>query len=259
MVEIARRSIPRDFRFIDTTTARVLLVEGTDRVLPSYPPDLSEKALRQLQDLGVDVRTGTLVTDIAADRVTVRVGGPDGDEEVIPAGNVYWAAGVAASPLARCLGAPLDRAGRVIVEPDCSLPGHPEVFVVGDLARIEQDGDVLPGVAQVAIQSGRHAGRTIRDDIRRRPRQPFRYFFWGNLATIGRAAAVADFGRVRFGGTFAWLVWVFVHILKLVGFRNRILVMVQWAWAWLTYQRGIRLITGSPEVELEKSRSGRDT
>ena len=124
--------------------------------------------------------------------------------------------------------------------------------------RIEQDGEVLPGVAQVAIQSGRHAGRAIRDDLRRRPRQPFRYFFWGNLATIGRAAAVADFGRVRFGGTLAWLVWVFVHILKLIGFRNRILVMVQWAWAWLTYQRGIRLITGSPQVELQKSRSGRD-
>ena len=251
MVEIARQSIPRDFRFIDTTSARVLLLEGAERVLPAYPPDLSEKARRQLAALGVEVRTGTLVTGIDARGVHV-------DDEIIAAGNVYWAAGVAASPLGSALGAPLDRAGRVVVQDDCSVPGHPEIFVLGDLAHITQDGETLPGVAQVAIQSGRHAARMIRHDLARRPREPFRYRFWGNLATIGRAAAVADFGRVRFGGYPAWLVWVFVHILKLIGFRNRVLVMVQWAWAWLTYQRGIRLITGSPEVELERSRSGRD-
>lgn len=250
MVEIARQSIPRDFRFIDTASARVILVEGADRVLPGYPPDLSVTARRQLERLGVEVRTGAIVTDIGEG---IHIG-----EEVIPAGNVYWAAGVAASPLAATLQAPLDPNGRVRVESDCSIPGHPEVFVLGDLARIEQDGQPLPGVAQVAIQSGRHAARMIRNDLARRPRQPFRYRFWGNLATIGRAAAVADFGRVRFGGYLAWLVWVFVHILKLIGFRNRILVMIQWAWAWLTYQRGIRLITGSPEVQLERSRSSRD-
>ncbi|MBW3552148.1 MAG: NAD(P)/FAD-dependent oxidoreductase [Gemmatimonadetes bacterium] len=250
MVEIARQSIPRDFRFIDTASARVILVEGADRVLPGYPPDLSASARRQLERLGVEVRTGAIVTDIGEG---VHIG-----EEVIPAGNVYWAAGVAASPLAASLDAPLDRSGRVLVESDCSVPRHPEVFVLGDLAHIQQDGEPLPGVAQVAIQSGRHAGRMIRYDLARRPREPFRYRFWGNLATIGRAAAVADFGRVRFGGYLAWLVWVFVHILKLIGFRNRILVMIQWAWAWLTYQRGIRLITGSPEVQLERSRSSRD-
>ncbi|HUG41594.1 MAG TPA: NAD(P)/FAD-dependent oxidoreductase [Longimicrobiales bacterium] len=249
MVEIARQSIPRDFRFIDTTSARVILLEGADRVLPAYPPELSEKARRQLAALGVEVRTDALVTDIGTDGV--RIGA-----ETIIAGNVYWAAGVAASPLAASLDTPLDRAGRVIVDGDCSVPGHPEIFVLGDLARIQQDGQPLPGVAQVAIQSGRHAARMIRNDLARRPRTPFRYRFYGNLATIGRAAAVADFGRIRFGGYFAWLLWVFVHILKLIGFRNRILVMVQWAWAWLTYQRGIRLITGSPAVELHRSRTG---
>ena len=251
MVEIARQSIPRDFRFIDTASARVILLEGADRVLPAYPPDLSAKARTQLERLGVEVRTGALVTDI--DDVAVHIG-----EETITASNVYWAAGVAASPIAAELDAPLDRAGRVLVQDDCSVPGHPEIFVIGDLAHINEDGEPLPGVAQVAIQSGRHAARMIRRDLQRKPREPFHYRFWGNLATIGRAAAVADFGRVRFGGYLAWLVWVFVHVLKLIGFRNRILVMVQWAWAWLTYQRGIRLITGSPEVELERSRTGPD-
>jgi NADH:ubiquinone reductase (H+-translocating) len=249
MAEIARESIPRDFRFIDTASARVILVEGADRVLPPYPEELSERARRQLVRLGVEVRTGALVTDIRPDGVHI------GDDR-IPAANVFWAAGVAASPLAARLGAPLDRAGRVLVEPDGSLPGHPDVFVIGDLAHLEQDGKPLPGVAQVAIQGGRHVARTIRNDLKGRPREPFRYRDLGNLATVGRNAAVADFGRVRFGGYFAWLIWVFVHILNLIGFRNRILVMIQWAWAWLTYQRGIRLITGSPEVALERSRGG---
>lgn len=248
MAEIARESIPRDFRFIDTAAARILLLEGADRVLPPYPADLSASAHRQLEALGVEVRTGATVTDI--DEAGVHIG-----DEIIAAGNVYWAAGVAASPLGAALGSPTDRTGRVIVRPDCSLPDHPEVFVIGDLARIEQDGEPLPGVAQVAIQSGKHAARSIRADLRQRSRSPFRYRDLGSLATIGRHAAVADFGRLRFGGYFAWLVWVFVHILNLIGFRNRILVMIQWAWAWLTYQRGIRLITGSPEVALEQARA----
>lgn len=266
MAEIARQSIPRDFRFIDTAAARIVLLEGADRVLPPYPPDLSASARRQLEHLGVEVRTGALVTDI--DDVSVRVG-----DEAIPAGNVYWAAGVSASPLGAALGAPLDRAGRVHVAPDCSLPEHPEVFVIGDLAHFEEraepqgqetaegaadaaTGKPLPGVAQVAIQGGRHVAAMIRADLAGRARKPFRYRDLGSLATIGRYAAVADFGRLRFGGYFAWLVWVFVHILNLIGFRNRVLVMIQWAWAWLTYHRGIRLITGSPEVELQRARGG---
>jgi len=248
MAEIARRVMPRDFRFIDTKSARVLLLEGGPRVLPSYPPDLSESARRQLEALGVEVRTNALVTRIEHDVVWV------GDER-IEAGNVFWAAGVAASPLARSLGAPLDRAGRVMVEPDCSVPGHPEVFVIGDLAHLEIDGVQVPGVAPAAIQMGRFAARQIQRDLEGKPRERFRYRDKGSLATIGRAAAVADFGRIRFGGYLAWLIWVFVHVLMLIGFRNRLIVMIQWAWAYLMYQRGIRLITGSPEMHLERARS----
>jgi NADH dehydrogenase len=257
MAEIARHAIPRDFRFIDTTAARIILLEGTDRVLPPYPQELSASARAQLERLGVDVRTDALVTDI--DEQGVHIG-----DELIPTENVYWAAGIAASPLAAALETPLDRAGRVRVENDASVPGHPETFVIGDLAHFEQDDQPLPGVAQVAIQSGRHVARMIRNDLDHKDRTPFRYRDLGNLATIGRNAAVADFGRLRFGGYFAWLVWVFVHIFNLIGFRNRILVMIQWAWAWFTYQRGIwawftyqrgiRLITGSPEVELARAR-----
>ncbi len=249
MAEIAAESIPRDFRFINTASARVILLEGADRVLPSYPPDLSESARRQLERLGAEVRLESLVTDIDDDGVHI-------GDEMIPAGNVFWAAGVAASPLGASLDAPLDGTGRVLVEEDCSVPGHPEIFVIGDLAHIEQDGDTLPGVAQVAIQSGRHVARTIRADLRGRSRDEFHYRDKGSLATIGRNAAVADFDRFRFGGFFAWLLWVFIHILYLIGFRNRILVMFQWAWAWITYHRGIRLITGRTEMPLKRSRGG---
>lgn len=247
MAEIAAESIPRDFRFINTASARIILLEGADRVLPPYPPELSLSARKQLERLGVEVRTAALVTDI--DDVGVHVG-----NEVIPAGNIFWAAGVAASPLGEALDAPLDDAGRVLVGDDCSVPGHPEVFVIGDLAHVEQDDEILPGVAQVAIQSGRHAARAIRADLGGSDRPVFRYDDKGSLATIGRNAAVADFQRFRFGGFFAWLLWVFIHIMYLIGFRNRILVMFQWAWAWLTYARGIRLITGDPELPLERSR-----
>lgn len=247
MAEIAREVIPHDFRAIDTTTARVLLLEGSSSVLPSYPADLSAKARRQLESLGVEVRTDALVTHI--DHGEVHIG-----EEVIAAGNVFWAAGVAASPLGTALGVPLDRAGRVIVEPDCSLPGHPEVFVIGDLASHTHDGKPVPGVAQGAMQMGRHAARMIERDVAGASRLPFRYFDKGNLATIGRAAAVADMGRIKLSGFLAWLVWVFIHILYLIGFRNRVLVMLQWAWAWVAYTRGIRLITGEGQLELSRSR-----
>jgi NADH dehydrogenase len=248
MAEIARESIPRDFRFIDTTTARIVLVEGADRVLPTYPASLSAKARAQLERLGVVVRTGALVT--AVDETGARMG-----EERVDAGNVFWAAGVEASPVAGSLGAQQDRAGRIIVADDLSLPGHAEVFVIGDLAHIVQHERELPGVAQVALQGGRHVARLIQADLTGRERTPFRYHDRGNLATIGRAAAVADLGRVRFSGLPAWLAWVFIHILYLIGFRNRILVMLQWAWAWVTYQRGIRLITGRPTVRLERARA----
>jgi NADH:ubiquinone reductase (H+-translocating) len=248
MAEIARKVMPRDFRAIDTASARILLLEGTSRVLPGYPEKLSAKARGQLERLGVEVRTDAMVTRIEPD--TVHVG-----EERIEAGSVFWAAGVAASPLGGRLGAPLDRAGRVLVETDLSVPGHPEVFVVGDLACVEYDEGQVPGVAQGAIQGGRHAARQIRRDLAGKPRTPFRYRDKGNLATIGRAAAVADLGRVKLSGFPAWFVWAFIHILYLIGFRNRLVVMIQWAWAYLMYQRGVRLITGHPRVPLRRART----
>jgi NADH dehydrogenase len=250
MAEIARRVLKDDFRNIDTSVARIVLLEGTDRVLPTYPPELSAKARRQLEKLGVEVRTGALVTRIEPEAVWL------GDVE-LQAHNVFWAAGVAASPLGRALGVATDRAGRVPVAPDCSLPGHPEVFVIGDLALlVEADGRQVPGVAQGAMQMGRHVANMIRGDLRGESRRPFHYRDKGNLATIGRAAAVADIHGVRLSGLLAWLVWVFIHIAYLIGFRNRLIVMLQWAWAYLTYQRGIRLITGQPHVDLERARTG---
>ncbi len=248
MAEIACKVMPRDFRAIDTATARILLLEGSARVLPTYPVDLSAKARRQLERLGVEVRTDAFVTRIEQGAVLV-------GEERITTANLFWAAGVLASPLGTRLATPLDQAGRVLVEPDLSVPKHPEVFVIGDLAHMKQDGRQVPGVAQGAMQGGRHSARQIARDIAGRPREPFRYKDRGNLATIGRAAAVADLGRVKLSGFPAWFVWVFIHILYLIGFRNRLVVMIQWAWAYLMYQRGIRLITGNARVRLERARS----
>lgn len=252
MAEVAYRVVPRDFRAVDTTTARIVLVEGMDRVLPTFPEELSARAERQLGDLGVEVRTGARVTHVDDGGVTLQ------GEERIPAANVVWAAGVAASPVGAMLGAPLDRAGRVRVEPDCSLAGHPEVFVVGDLAHFEQHGRPVTGVAPAAMQMGDHAARAIRADLEGDARPAFRYVDKGLLATIGRAAAVGQVGSFRFSGLVAWLVWAVVHIFYLIGFRNRVLVMLEWAWAWLTYQRGMRLITGEPPVELERAREPTD-
>ncbi|HSJ24247.1 MAG TPA: NAD(P)/FAD-dependent oxidoreductase [Longimicrobiales bacterium] len=248
MAEIARSTMPTDFRSIDTTSTRIILMEGLDRVLPGYPPDLSAKAQRQLERLGVEVRLGTRVTDIAEDMVQV------GDES-IAAGNVFWAAGVAASKLGAALGVETDRAGRVIVAEDLSVPGHPEVFVVGDLAAaLRSDGSPVPGVAQGAMQGGAHAARQILRDLRGRARERFEYRDKGDLATIGRAAAVARIGRMKLSGFPAWVIWVVVHIMYLIGFRNRLLVLLQWAWAYLTYHRGIRLITGDVEMALARAR-----
>jgi NADH dehydrogenase len=237
--EIACHALEYDFRAIDPRDARVILVEGLPRVLSAFPPELSTKAAEQLQALGVEVRTDTMVTDIDETGVTL-------GKDRVEARTVLWAAGVAASPIARSLGVPLDRAGRVRVEPDLSVPGHPEVFVIGDLAILEQDGKPVTGLAAVAVQEGPHAAANVVHTVRDEPREPFHYRDMGILATIGRKAAVASFGRVRLSGLTAWLVWLFVHIFLLIGFRNRFLVLFGWAWTYFTYDRGARLITGEP-------------
>jgi NADH dehydrogenase len=236
LAEVSRQTLAKDFRHIDTTSARVILIEGTSRILGAYPEDLPARAREQLERLGVTVWSGLQVTGIDADGVCI---GP----ERIHARTVLWAAGVAASPLARTLGVSLDRAGRVPVEPDLTLPGHDEVFVIGDLARFEDHGALVPGIAPAAMQQGRHAARNIVAALERRPRQPFHYVDKGMLATIGRGAAVAKIGRVKASGLLAWLLWLFVHIFFLIGFRNRLIVMIQWAWSYFTFDRGARLIT----------------
>ncbi len=239
LAELANHSLARDFRSIDPSTARVLLIEAGPHILGTFPEDLRAKALVSLQRLGVKVRTETPVVGIDATGVDLAGG------ERIDAATVLWAAGVAASPLGRTLGVPVDRVGRVMVEPDLTVPGCPDVYVVGDLACVEQDGRPLPGVAQVAMQEGAHAVENILRRFGNQPPRPFRYHDLGNLATIGRHSAIADFGgRWRFAGAFAWWLWLFIHVLKLTGFRNRVAVLIQWAWAYLTQQRGIRLITG---------------
>ena len=238
LAEIARQVLAQEFHAIDPAQTRVLLLEGGPRVLPSYPERLSASALAQLRRLGVEVRTGAKVTGIEPGAVLL-------GEERIDATVVLWAAGVQASPLGARLGVPLDRVGRVLVEPDLSIPGHPEIFVIGDLAAARGgSGGYLPGVAPVAMQAGRAVARAIAGDLRGKPRGPFRYVDKGSLATIGRRAAVADFGKLRFSGFPAWLAWLFVHVFFLIGFRNRILVLLQWAWSYFTYERAARLITG---------------
>jgi NADH dehydrogenase len=262
MAEIARRSIPKDFRSIDTTTARIILVEAQDRVLASFPPENSARALRDLHELGVEVRLGSRVTEIDGDGVMI-------GQERVDAENIIWAAGVKASPVGAMLGVPLDRSGRVEVGPDLSLiaQGHPEVFVVGDLARVvdRRTGREVPGVAPAAMQMGRYAGRIIRDEAHalhsmdgvawngRGPaaRPPFVYRDKGMLATIGRARAVATFAGVHFGGWVAWQLWATIHVMYLIGFRNRLIVMLQWAWQYFVFERGARLITGETDLELK--------
>jgi NADH dehydrogenase len=242
--EIGLHTLARDFRRIDPTQVRVMLVEGKDRVLPTYAPALSAAARRALEKRHVEVRVATLVTGIDAGGVTVK--GGDGREERVAAHTVLWAAGVQGSPLVRTLGVPLDRAGRVEVGPDLSIPGHPEVFVVGDVAHLAIDGKEVPGVSQGALQGGRYAARQIAREARgdRSPRPPFRYRDKGSMATIGRASAVAQVGRIGKTGFLAWLLWWAVHIFYLIGFKNRVFVFLGWAWHWLTFQRGARLITG---------------
>ena len=275
LAEIARNSLPQDFRSIRPESARIVLLEGGTDVLPAFPEKLRRASRESLERLGVEVRTGSLVTGIDADGVTwrsavgppqggphVRQGdtdstradgkdstwgpasaGPTGDQH-ISAETVLWAAGVAASPLARSLGVPLDRAGRVTPSPTLALAEHPNVFVAGDICAFTQDGKPLPGVAQVAMQQGAHAAKNILRAIAGRPLEPFRYRNYGNMATIGRGSAVADIGPVKASGFLAWLFWLFLHIFWLIGFRNRFVVLTEWAWAYLTFQRRVRLITG---------------
>src|SRR5271169_4619245 len=258
LAEICRHALAHEFRSIDPARTHIVLIEGGPRVLPAYSEDLSRSAQEQLNRLGVEVRTSAVVTQIEPGAVNA------GDTR-LPATVVLWAAGVAASPLGKKLDAPVDRAGRVLVQPDLSLADHPEVFVIGDLAAVKDEhGKMVPGVAPVAIQQGRFVAKLIRREIQSPDaaaappfsrssregrdvdfRPPFHYWDKGSLATIGRAAAVAEFGRIHISGFVAWLAWLFVHILFLIGFRNRLLVFIQWAWSYVTYARGARLITGS--------------
>lgn len=253
IAELAHRTLRGDFRHIDVTSSRIVLVEAMPRLLNTFPEALSEKAAKKLERLGVEVRTDERVEEVDGDGVVV-------EGQRIAAGTVIWAAGVKASPAGNWLGVETDRAGRVIVNDDLTVPDHPEIFVLGDTAKAtDEDGNPLPGVAPVAMQQGRYAGRVIHERVggREKPR-PFHYFNKGNLATIGRAYAIADFGFARASGFIAWALWLGVHILYLIGFRNRLLVMVQWAWAYFTYEHGARIITpiSQPAPEPERLFAG---
>lgn len=244
IAEIARHTLVRDFRRIDPTSARVVLLEAAPRILGGFDPDLSAKAEQSLRALGVDVRTGGQVTDVTAEGVVV-------EGHLLPARTVLWGAGVAASPIGRALGVPVDRVGRVRVNPDLSVPGHPEVFVIGDLACFTHRLDVpLPGLAPVAIQQGRAVARTIAAELLstssgRPPREAFRYIDRGTMATIGRASGIAQLGAVRLWGLLGWLAWLFIHLLFLIGLKNKVIVLVNWTWSYVTFKRGARLITGA--------------
>ncbi|MFO1092054.1 MAG: NAD(P)/FAD-dependent oxidoreductase [Planctomycetaceae bacterium] len=234
--EMSRFTLDRDFRHIDSKLARVILIEAGPRILPSFDVELASKAVRELEELGAQVWTSSRVTKIDAQGVEI-------EQEWIDAATVLWAAGVEAAALGKKLGVAVDRAGRVEVGPDLSIPGHPEVFMAGDQARaVDEHGKPLPGTAPVAMQQGRYIARTILDDIAGRPRQPFHFHDKGQMATIGRSRAIVQTGRWKFAGFFAWLVWLVVHIYYLTGFRNRLFVVITWAWSYLTFRRGARLI-----------------
>jgi NADH dehydrogenase len=251
--EIAGRTIPQDYRHIDTRTTRVILFEGGGRLLPTFPPDLSARAQRDLERMGVEVRLNSTVTNVTERGIYI-------GDEFIPVRNVFWAAGVKASPLGRSLGVPLDRAGRVVVGPDLTVPDHPEVFVAGDMAaaRSAGTGAPVPGVAQGGLQMGRFAGHTIASEVLGRStaaqRKAFVYRDKGNMAVIGKAKAVAQIGRLHFSGFFAWLVWGGIHIAFLIGFRNRLQVLFSWFWNWLLNARDARLITGDARLHIHEAR-----
>ncbi|VEP16366.1 FAD-dependent pyridine nucleotide-disulfide oxidoreductase [Hyella patelloides LEGE 07179] len=250
IAEIAHKSVVEDFRDVDTTKARILLFEGMDRILPPYPEELSVKARQSLEKLGVEVKTKTLVTDISNKTVTFR----EGDKaDTIPANTILWAAGVKASFMGRVLaestGAELDRAGRVIVEPDLSIKGYPDIFVVGDLANFPHQGErPLPGVAPVAMQEGEYVAKLITRKCQGKTITPFRYFDLGSMAVVGQNKAVANLGFAQLSGFFAWFIWVMAHIYYLIEFDNKLVVMIQWAWNYMTLGRGARLITGKTAI-----------
>jgi NADH dehydrogenase len=248
LAEIARQSLVHDFRRIETKSARIILVEGGPFVLSAFADSLRAAARRSLERLGVEVRTGSVVTGIDDAGVTVQA--KDRPVERIEAATVLWGAGVAASPIAKSLGVPLDRVGRVTTEPTLALAAHPNIFVIGDLCAFTQDGVQLPGVAQVAMQQGTQAGRNVRRAVAGQPLEPFRYRDYGIMATIGRGSAVGDIFGLKVSGFFAWLFWIFLHIFWLIGFRNRIIVMIEWAWAYFTLQRRVRLITGADAARM---------
>jgi len=247
IAEIARRVLASDFKAIDATKARVMLFEGLPRVLGVYPEDISQKAEEQLKELGVEVRTKSMVTAVESSQIKV-------GDEWIPTSVALWATGVAASPLGKKLAAqaqcvPIDRAGRVPISADLSLPGHPEIFVIGDLSSLKDaSGKPVPGLGSAALQEGKAAAVNILRDLQGKQRLPFRYFDKGTMATIGRRRAVAQIGRFHLSGYFAWLMWLFVHLVLLVGFRNRLMVMREWVWAFFTRERSARLITGETDT-----------
>jgi NADH dehydrogenase len=243
IAELAHKALASDFRHIDTRLTRIILIEAVPRILGTFPESLARKTQKRLVSMGVDVRTGTPVSELDEHGVVV-------DGERIDAATVVWCAGVLASPAGKWLGAEVDRAGRVKVSSDLSIPGHPNVFVVGDTASIMENGKALPGVAQVAIQGGRYVASVIMDRVEgKNQNRPFHYRDKGNLATVGRSFAIVDIGKIRLTGFFAWLMWLAVHIYFLVGFRNRLVAIFQWAWQYLTYDRGARLITFEGEHE----------
>ncbi|MET3430558.1 NADH dehydrogenase [Herbaspirillum seropedicae] len=250
LVEIARHTLAGEFRNIDPHSARVVLIEGSDRILGAYPPDLSDKAREQLQKLGVDVRTGSRVVHI--DETCVRYTNFDG-EQTLSTRTVIWSAGVAASPLGRALGVELDRAGRVPVSPELNIAGHDDVYVIGDLAAAQSEGKPVPGVSPAAKQMGRVAARNIKHRIAGQTPETFVYQDYGSLATIGRKAAIAMVGKLKFSGYPAWLFWLFVHVYFLIGFRNRIMVMADWAWAYFTFKRSARVISATMPTQAEQS------
>ena len=257
LAEIARQTLRDEFRSIDTSRARIVLVEAGPTVLPAFPEKLRVAARESLRHLGVEVRENTAVTDIDAHGVVLTVGSAAGESrtERMTAGTVLWAAGVAASPLVKTLGVPIDRAGRALVNPDLSIPAHPEVFVVGDAsAFLHQTGKPLPGVAQVAMQSAARAAENVMRLVDGQPTRAFEYHDKGNMAIIGRGSAIADLGWTRFSGPLAWFAWLFIHIFMLIGFRNRLAVMLQWGTAYLTFQRSVRLITNRGSSSVSSTR-----
>jgi len=250
IMEIAAKTVVRDFRNIDTTTTRVILFDGNDRLLPSFSPVSSERAKRTLEKMGVEVRLRAFVTNVTRDGIFI-------GEEFVAARSVFWAAGVRANPLGASLGVPMERSGQVIVQPDLSIPGHSRVFVVGDMASVMSEGKRVPGVAPAAIQMGGYVGRLIKAELAATsnaavPRKPFVYWDKGSLATIGKAKAVAEISGFKLSGYFAWLIWAVVHITFLISFRNRLIVMFNWAWGWFFFSKSARLITGDSNVRIDE-------